>query len=541
MKKVPLILVTIIVIAALLRAFNLTANPLYGDELTLVYDSYSLYKTGLDQTGQALPLTFSMGAGRPAGYVYGSIPLVAVFGPNQWGVRGLSLLSGLGIIILSFYLVQQLLSTRVAIATALLLAISPWEMALSRGGFEAHLALFLVLAGITAFIFAKSKPWLYLLAAISFGLTTHTYPTYKLTLPLLLMLLIWYQGWGVVKEGKKWLVAAVLVLSVAAILVVNQFLTSSSETRLWNLNLFSQTDLREKIIQKVNFERTINTLPPLLAPIFHNRLVEYGLVLGESYLSNLSPDYLFLHGDKIPRHNPAEMGSLYLVEAILIVVGIRYLWQVERRLLGLLIGWVLITPLATALLLEPHGLRNSLMLPPLVIISATGLVYLWRRSKKYRLASIALVVVVVGLVTQAVVGLERIYFLAPQKHAQHWAEPAKQASQLAIDNRFKYDYVILSDRIDNVEFAYPVYARVDPPEVITQNKQRASLGKFSFKKFANVYIGNVEEGKLNEFLNSLDGAVLYLGSIWEKQSLEDYQVVYGQDKQPALLTRRLNQ
>lgn len=538
MKKVPIILVTIIVIAFSLRVVNFTANSLYGDELTLVYDSYSLLKTGMDQTGQAWPVTFSMGAGRPAGYVYGSIPLVALFGLNQWGVRGLSLLSGLGIILLSFLLVRKLLSTRVALATAALLAISPWEIALSRGGFEAHLALFFALIGITAFIYAKQKPWLYLLAAISFGLTIHTYPTYKLTVPLLLILLIWYQG-GLKKivndRSRKLLAAAIVVLLLAVAVALHQLLTGGSETRFWNINVFSQTDLGERIIQKVNFERNVNLLP-LLAPLFHNRFSEYALILGESYLSNLSPDFLFLHGDKIPRHNPAEMGSLYVVEIVLIIIGMRFLWAVDRKLLILLSGWILITPLATALLLEPHALRNSLMLPALVILSATGLTYLWQRSMQHPVAGITLTVVVIGLLMQFLFVVERIYFLAPNKHSQHWADPAKQASQLAIQSSNNFDYVILSDRIDNIEFAYPVYARVDPQEVISQNQHRSNLGNQRFKKFGNVYIGNIPERGLNQFLNSLGGSVLYLGSIWEKEALGDYQVVYGRDLLPAFLT-----
>ncbi|KKS18270.1 MAG: hypothetical protein UU74_C0009G0001, partial [Candidatus Woesebacteria bacterium GW2011_GWA1_41_7] len=49
---------------------------MYGDELTMVYDTYSISKTGMDATGQKLPLTFKMGAGRPGGYIYFSVPFV---------------------------------------------------------------------------------------------------------------------------------------------------------------------------------------------------------------------------------------------------------------------------------------------------------------------------------------------------------------------------------------------------------------------------------------------------------------------------------
>ena len=79
---------------------------MYGDELTIVYDSYSILKTGMDQTGEKLPLTFRMGAGRLGGYIYGTVPFVYLFGPSILGVRALSLLSGLGMIVVIYFLIH---------------------------------------------------------------------------------------------------------------------------------------------------------------------------------------------------------------------------------------------------------------------------------------------------------------------------------------------------------------------------------------------------------------------------------------------------
>jgi len=120
----------------------------------------------MDQTGEALPLTFKMGAGRPAGYVYGSIPFVAIFGPGVWGVRGLSFVSGLGIIVLMYFLAKKLFSKRVGLIASFLTAISMWDIYLSRAGFEAHFALFLALFAVVLFLYKKYVPM-----AIFFGLT----------------------------------------------------------------------------------------------------------------------------------------------------------------------------------------------------------------------------------------------------------------------------------------------------------------------------------------------------------------------------------
>src|SRR5579884_1813478 len=139
------LLVLIILLGAFLRLVNLSGNPksLYGDELTLVYDTYSILQTGHDSTGAAHPLTFTMGAGRPGGYIYFSLPFVALFGPTVLGVRSLSALSGIAIIFLMFLLGEELFSKEVGLLAAFLTAVSPWDIALSRAGFEAHFALFL--------------------------------------------------------------------------------------------------------------------------------------------------------------------------------------------------------------------------------------------------------------------------------------------------------------------------------------------------------------------------------------------------------------
>jgi hypothetical protein len=69
-------LALILIFAFLLRFINISSNPpaLYGDELTMVMDAYSVLKTGHDTTGEFLPLTFSKGEGRPGGYIYSSLP-----------------------------------------------------------------------------------------------------------------------------------------------------------------------------------------------------------------------------------------------------------------------------------------------------------------------------------------------------------------------------------------------------------------------------------------------------------------------------------
>src|SRR4029078_868310 len=100
--------------------------------------------TGHDQKGNFLPVIFELGGHRPPGYVYATIPFVAIFGPSAIAANSVSILSGLRIIFLLFLIGRLFYSDRVGLLAAFLVAITPWDLSLSRGPFESHLALFLV-------------------------------------------------------------------------------------------------------------------------------------------------------------------------------------------------------------------------------------------------------------------------------------------------------------------------------------------------------------------------------------------------------------
>lgn len=468
--KIPYInyiLIGILIIGFAVRVYKISSLPLYGDELTMVYDSYSLLKTGKDQTGESLPLTFKMGAGRPAGYVYASIPFVAVFGPSVWGVRGLSLVSGLGIIVLMFFLGKKLFSERVGLIASFLTSISLWDIYLSRGGFEAHFALFLALFGVVMFLYKK-----YIATAILFGFAIFTYPTFKLTLPLILMVLILLTGFRDIFKS-KYFIFSLVILAIFASLSLRETFKGVSENRFINLNILSDTKLKESIIQKINEERNLSTLPEVIKPFVYNKPLHYSRLLFENYVENLSPQFLYLRGDRNPRHNPGEWGMLYLIDLPLLFIGLFYLGKENMKKLYLLLFWILIVPLATMFLGQTHGLRNNFMIPPFILISAYAI------SKFPKKISIV-ACVLIGI--QLIVVLVTIYFYAPNKFGSFWSLEAKEASLIAIDQS-KSKQVVLSTKIDNIEYAYPVYAKIDPKNVISQ------YGKFP-KVYGNVTISD---------------------------------------------------
>ena len=112
------------------------------------------------------------------------------------------------------------------------------------------------------------------------------------------------------------------------------------------------------------------------------------------------------------------------------------------------------------------------MLPALLLLSTYALI---RIPKRFVIVAVFLMTV------QLIYVLVRVYTIAPAKFASFWSAEAKNASLLAINNQNKGTTIVLSTKTDNIEYAYPVYAKIDPNLVIDQ------YGKFP-KIYGNVVI-----------------------------------------------------
>ncbi len=526
LTRTTLILGAIILIGLFFRIINISDNPksLYGDELSLAYDTYSILKTGHDQTGQFLPLIFQLGGGRPGGYVYGSVPFVALFGPTALGVRLLSILSGLGIMVMVFLFGQKFFTKRVGLIFAGLVAVSPWDISLSRGGFEAHFGLFLSLLGVYLFLNASRNKWGYVLSSLSFLLAMNTYPIFRLIIPIFVIFLIIYQKTYKLFYKSKQVSLYIFTLVIILGLVMGLFQTfgKGGDGRFSSINLLAQNDIQQSLLQKINSERNFDGLPTPLASLFHNKFLENIEIISESYFKNLEPNFLFLHGDGNPVHNPGVMGEFYIVDLILITLGFLWLLRHDIRFLKLLMGWILIAPLSTALVGDPHALRSVFMLPPLIFASGLGID--WLISQRPILIRLLIGGLIIIWLINFGIFVDRVYFVAPSQFSDFWAYSSKQAADLAITNKLKYNFIIISNKLSNIQFAYPVYAALPPSQVIAQNQHPTVLNGLTFMKYDNVYLGSIPDDNVESFMNSLPGSVIYISSRFEKPHPGSYSI-----------------
>lgn len=538
MKKIKTpLLIIVILLAAFFRFYQIDTNPkaMYGDGITLVYDAYSLYKTGHDQKGNPFPIVFSLGGGRPGGYVYATVPFAALLGPTALASIMVSVLSGAGIVLLLYFLGRELFSEGIGLAMAAVAALNPWNLSLSRGPFETHFALFLALGGVYCFIRGlKNEHW-FIFSGLSFGLAIQTYFTFALTVPLILVvLLLWSRKFYSLKFRRSVLIALLALVATSLILTVYMMVSRGREDRFGIINAFTNPELRGAISTKVKSDRLLDSLPAPISNALHMPQTELIATLAQNYFANFSSSFLFLNGDGQPRHNPAGMGEFFWVDVVLMVFGIVYLFKRKRPVLILLSAWVLIAPISTSLVGSAHALRSSFLLPPLVILIGIGL---WRllTTSSQRLNLAVLISLAIIFLIQFIYFFDKFYFVAPQKHARLWSYPAKEASFLAERNRSKFDLVILSNDIDNMEFAYPAYMRLDPNLVIEQNQNPAKIGEYSFFKYGNVYIGSLPNSRLKQFIQDLPGSVLYIGAPKQEPYMENYKIIRGFDSEPDLV------
>ena len=106
MKKTLVLLGAVTILAAVLRLYRLGSTPisLEWDEVAIGYDAYSLIKTGRDQFGDLLPVTFrSLDDYKPPIYEYLTVIPVSVFGLTGFAVRLPSALSGIGMVFLLYF------------------------------------------------------------------------------------------------------------------------------------------------------------------------------------------------------------------------------------------------------------------------------------------------------------------------------------------------------------------------------------------------------------------------------------------------------
>jgi len=458
------ILVVILALATTLRLFNLSTNPpgLNWDEVSMGYSAYSLLQTGADEWGVKYPLLFrSYGEWKSPVYIYLLVPFIKIFGLNAWGVRLPAALFGVLAVYLTYLIGRRLYGDKVGLWAAFLLAVSPWHLMLSRPGYEAGVALMLLLLGVYLLILAVDQRNLkyWILSAIAFGLGPHTYNSAKIVVPIIVVYLVFMLR-------KKIVLKNLIVFGSILVIFATPLLLNLSSGRAQGR--YKQVGITTDAEVTTNFYEYRKTFP---APAIINRIIfskySYFVVKGlENWVSYFSPTFLVMQGGPRPQHSIPYRGVLYFSEMVLIFYGITAMRKYRGLAKSIPILLIAIGFIPAALTKDSfHVLRSIMTLPGWQFLAAIGLVELQNKKFKY------LKFVYRLLIIEIIIFLFTYFLWYPKAFAKDWQYGYKQAVEYAQRHKDQYHDIIFTKWYGEPQLFVAFYGKLDPVEFQKDNIQ----------------------------------------------------------------------
>jgi len=450
----------VLLLALLIRLIGLSNHPsgFTPDEASFGYDAYSIIKTGRDQWGNTLPLTFkSFGDGKLPLYTYLAIPSVAMFGLTEFAVRfPNAILGSFAVLVVYFLVLESLKDKKTALLSAFLLAISPWHIPMSRGAFEANLTTFLLPLAILAFIKGTKNSKYFILSAIFFGLNLFTYHSARLITPLI-FLFLFFSSRKKIKFNLH-TKTAIILLSIFVLLTAYTYL-SGAGSRLSSVSILSLSSQAGPD----RYNAVMVGLPDILARLFNNKATKLFSIFTSNYLSYFSPQFLFTQG-------PAEgtygmlpgRGVLYLTEA-LFILGFFWMLVLKRsKIPSWLIFWLLVSPIPAALSIGPGYAANraTIMMPAIQIIASLGLIFLltkFTRYKKFLILTFSFL-----LIFEFVFFGEDYFIQQPAQRSKDMIYGALEVSDYLESVEDQYDHIIISKSISEAHIFIAFTKKMDP-------------------------------------------------------------------------------
>lgn len=504
-------LLTIILLAAGLRFYKLGINPpgLYWDEAVFGYDAYSILKTAHDHHGQFLPLFFeSFGDWKLPVYHYLLVPSIAIFGLTEFAIRFPSALLGTLTVIVFYFLVKTLMlhsrsevevaprshsgSEFLAFFCALSLAISPWHVQFSRGGFESTAGLFFLVSGIYLFLIGVNKSLV--TAFCLFVLSMYSYHAYRIFTPLLVVALV-LLFLSRIKDKTK-LFPPLLISGILLIPLILFTFSPQGRARAISQSAFKAEEVEAR---RIDYDQKSKKPLRFLSKYFFPEPVYYLYQSSKAYIDHFSPVFLFTKGDQIGRHSQVDMGQIHIFEAILVITALFSLKTLNPDTKKLFLIMLILAPLAATIVLPtPHAYRTLQMSVPLAFFSGLGAYILFTRVK----SNLLKIVIVSASIYFFISYLHLLFVHYPAKFGRDWQEGYRQL--VAKIEKYQQDFEkVYVTNIDQVPYIYLLfYQKYDPQKYIDIGGTKLAFDKYVFI--------SPEENKYDK------GRILYAAPSWEK-------------------------
>jgi hypothetical protein len=376
-NKYSLFFVVLLVFSFVTRIYKINNLSLFGDEIDVGYQAFSLLTTQHDYKGNYLPFYIqSLSESRAPLLIYTSIPGIAIFGFSELGVRITPIIFG----VLSIYLFYKLIlllskSNSLALISSTALSLSPWHFHYSRTSFEVTLLLSLILGG-TFFVykyFDTSKNKFLYLSILIFCLSFYTYNIANIFVPLMVIFLF-FSNFSKLKSkiNLKSFIISLFIFLITVLPLLYQIFFGSAANRFNLISIFHDPKIINTIIDK---RTSFSAMSPSLESFFHNKPIAWTQELVKNYLSSFSLPFLFNFGDQLNlRHSVPGFGLLFISFLPFLIIGLFSL-NLKEKINQLMLSWLLISPIAASLTINGsnHATRLFLMLPSLSYFIGLGI------------------------------------------------------------------------------------------------------------------------------------------------------------------------
>ncbi len=449
-----------LIFGSFLRFYKLDKTPpsLSWDEAAVGYNAWTILNWGKDEWGKTLPSSFkSFEDDKHPVHIYLTVPMVAIFGLNEFGVRASFTLFGVLNIFIIYFLAKKLFKSRLAgLIASLVLAISPYNIHFSRFNHELNFALFFFMAGIYLLLRGiEEKSWLILLGFASLGLDLLTYHSAKVVVPptLFLICILFFKE---LLKVKKYFLLGVLALSFfVSLIIVNPTLLGGAR--------FNQTSSPQ--------ERTFEAIK-------------------NKYLKHFSYDFLFVTGDKNPRLS-SQTGTFYKVDLVFLILGVLGLiWGTlkGRKEYLIIFIWALLAPIPAAITSEaPHASRAMFMTGSWHLVIAFGIYVALNLTKnKYFNILLGLMIAIVMLMSLNKFWIN--YFtIYSDRYAIEWQYGMKQIVGF-VKTHPEYDEVFMTAERQEPYIFYLFYLETPLPQYLqtvsyNETRSRPANTVAGFSKF----------------------------------------------------------
>ncbi len=385
--------IAVLILAAVPRLYQLGQVPhgMTVDEASIGYNGFSIMVAHRDEWLIKMPLAFrAFGDYKSPIPVYVNGISTALFGLNLPAVRlpfavsgivAVAMMMGLTFVLLretlpktfSLYLSQQ--TKWLVLLSGALLATTPWHVHFSRLGYEAGMALTLLIGGVWLLLEVLQMPvekldlksagsrmkvakkvGILVLSAFFLALTTYTYQSAKVVMPalVLVILILWHK-----KARSQW------PFILGLLLVAIGFMAPQIYDTLWGPSgeRFNQASLFNKGMSPVALFELVSA----------------------QFLQHLGPRFLLFGQTTTLRHGDGVWGVLLITSLVLTLMGLAALgnqilmWlshkakltEIKVPLLGA--AWLLIGTVPASVGVDsPHSTRALLALPGFILLAVWG-------------------------------------------------------------------------------------------------------------------------------------------------------------------------